>query len=172
MNKLLILVFVAGTALFAGDASLPQNADNANKGGPAVPRRDFTPAEIAAVLQSLGVSTDATTTAGTVSCDVEDSTGTITHTVKWAGYPSAPVYWMRYQPDGSITSTVFFVLKPLFAGSPVSQMVQTYLPNSAAEVLAPFAIPFWQNNLTNGNWVLVVKNNLGQSAKFFFKVTN
>ena len=181
MKKRLILVLIAGTGLFAADEQTPRTAENANRSAPGAVTRPYTTVEMIAALRSYGAivtNTEdplaVTETAPPISCDVENNSGQITHTVKRALYPpqASAVYWARYQPNGgpNNTTSVKFTIAPLFSGSPLSALVQFYVPNSTGEVLAPFDIPFWQNGLTNGSWVLVVKDNTGASCKFGFTV--
>jgi hypothetical protein len=176
MKKRLILLLIAATGLFSANAQQPRNM-NVNKGTPVGERRPLTKTEIAATLAAFGVHPGAATTVP-ISCDVEDPQGNITTTVHVAKYPptaldpAAPAYWLRYQSGLTMTKTLQFFVVPLSKGGPLTAQVQVFAPNSTADVVAPFAIPFWEGNLTNGNWALVVKNDLNQTAFFVFTVTN
>lgn len=160
-----MILFLASIPLLAGGAT---GADRANYGAPSVERRNFSEVEIQSTLKALGITPSSTSQA--VTCDVENFQGIVTKTVGVANYPLSPVYWLRYQSGSALTKQVRFVVAPLFTGSPLAAQVQVYNPNSTAEVLAPFAIPFWGNGLTAGPWVLAVQNDSGQSATFSFTV--
>ena len=161
------MIFLLATSipLLAGDSA---GTEKANQGGPPIAKRDFSEAEIESTLRALGIAPGSASNA--ISCDVEDSHGNVTNTVQAANYPLAPVYWLRYQPGTTFTKNVRFVVSPLFSGSPLASQVQVFRPHSTFEVLTPFGIPFWQNGLTSGLWVLVVQNDSGQSASFRFTV--
>ena len=167
------MIFLLATSipLLAGDSAGTEKANfslSCCQGGPPIAKRDFSEAEIESTLQALGIAPGSASNA--ISCDVEDSHGIVTNTVQAANYPLAPVYWLRYQPGTTFTKNVRFVVSPLFSGSPLASKVQVFRPHSTFEVLTPFGIPFWQNGLTSGPWVLVVQNDSGQSASFFFTV--
>jgi hypothetical protein len=157
-----IVILLAGIPLLAGDPA------RTNQGGPAVEKRNFSEAEIESTLRALGVTPGPA--ASSISCDVEDSQGNLVQSIRASNYPAGPFYWLRYQGTSSMTKQVTFVVSPLFTGSPLASQTQTFQPMSTSEVLTPFGIPLWQSGLTAGPWMLVVRNNLGQSASYRFTV--
>lgn len=165
MRRIAWMFLLAGIPLLADDVP---NANGANQGGPAIAKRNLSEAEIQSTLQALGITPGSASTG--IGCDIENLQGIVTNIVKRANYPLGPVYWLRYSPRKTMTKQVRLVVTPLFTGSPLSTQVQVYSPNSASDVLAPFAIPFWAQNLTVGPWLLVVQNDAGQTASFNFSV--
>src|ERR1700722_9176914 len=160
-----MIFLLASIPLLAGDAV---GTDNVNQGGPPIAKRNFSEAEIQSALTALGITLASPSTV--VRCDIENSQGGVTNTVTVAQFPGAPVYWLRYQPGSTFTRQVRFMVIPLFTGSPLAGQLQTFNPNSTAEVLAPFAIPFWGHGLVTGPWILVVQNDLGETVSSRFTV--
>jgi hypothetical protein len=132
-------------------------------------RHNLTAVEVESLLRSFGIQPSATPP---IHCDIEDALGNITKTVTAANYSNSPAYWIRYVPSSptQITARVRYTIVPLFTGGPLASQVQMYTPNSAGPVLAPFAIPSWGGNATNGSWVVMVQNDAGQQAQFIFTV--
>jgi hypothetical protein len=166
MRTIGMIFLLASVPLVAGDSA---GTDKANQGGPSVEKRNFSEAEIQRTLRALGVTPASASPA--IGCVVENPQGIPTTTVTVSNFGLVnPVYWLLYQPGINSTIQVRFTVTPLFTGSPLGAQVQVYNPNSTGDVSAPFAIPSWGNGLTLGPWMLVVTNDLGQSATCRFTV--
>jgi hypothetical protein len=141
-------------------------AQKINTGGPKTERRPLTDAELNTILRQYGI--DPNSEPGPVSCQIRDNTGTAVTKLTAMNVGSSG-YWLWYS-GGTVATEVVFVVLPLYSGSPMPIQAQVFLPHSDTEIVTPFGIPFWANNLTSGNWRLIVKNNLGQHAQCDFTV--
>jgi len=159
----LALILASAPLLFGGSPA------TTNTGGPPVARRNFTPAEIQSTLRSMGIFPNAKPSA--VSCYVSDSTGTTVTTISPASYPGGPFYWLHYTSGGVVSTTVAFILKPMFTGSAQSGQVQVFAPNSDTNIETPFGIPFWGGDSTSGPWMLEVESNTGEKGTCNFTVS-
>jgi hypothetical protein len=165
-SRLGLLLFAIALMLLAPSSLFAKRPTN--QGGPATERRPLTPAEIDATMRQFGV--DPSSDSGPISCRIVDNSGTVVTQVKAMNVGDAG-YWLSYLYSGEPTvAEVDFIVLPLFKGSPLPIQTQVFLPNSISSIITPFGIPYWGNNLTSGNWRLVVKNSLGQKAYCDFTV--
>jgi hypothetical protein len=157
LQRISLILSLAGSSLLFGAPPASTN----NQGGPTVPKRNFTQAEIQQTLQSLGVTP---ATSGPISCYVSDSTGAVVTTISPSSYPAGPFYWMHYASAGVSSSTVSFMVLPAFTGSAMGAIRESFAPNSTTDIETPLAIPFWGGDLTSGTWIIVVANSSNQHA--------
>jgi hypothetical protein len=104
-----------------------------------------------------------------VSCFLQDCQGNVVSRIRMS-HMGDQYCWMNYVSGGSRADTVTFVVAPAFTNAPLSRLVQQFHPRSASNIAAPLGIPHWYPGQTQGPWVLVVYNNLGDYAVEFFDV--
>ncbi len=105
-----------------------------------------------------------------VSCEIRDPNGIATTTVE-AIRPGEDAYWFVYRSGGAVAQKVTFIAVPLFQTSPLAAQVNVFRPNSATNIETPVSIPYWGGDATSGRWVLIVVNDLNESAYCLFNVT-
>jgi hypothetical protein len=106
-----------------------------------------------------------------IACEIRDPSGGTTMTVPAFEYGDQS-YFFYYISNGVESGKVVFHAIPLFSGSPMVSIDQQFVldPPSVTNILTPFGVPFWSQDLTSGDWVLIVRSDQGGAAFCFFRV--
>jgi hypothetical protein len=158
ISRLLVLVGLVGVSL--------AQSSTTNIGASGA-RRNLTEAEIRSVLSRAGV--DSVTPVG---CAVLDPNAVATTTVPAFNF-GQQAYWLKYAAHGVYATSITFIVRPLFTGSPLTGQKQNFTLSSPdnTDVSTPFGIPSWALDATAGPWLLIVQNDLGNRAACRFTVT-
>jgi len=163
--KNLVFGFLLSLALTG--VSLAQSS--ATNTGRSSPHRNLTESEIQDVLSRAGI--DSVSPAA-VGCAVLDPNAVPTTSVPAFNFGQR-AYWLKYAANGVLATSITFIVRPLFTGSPLTGQKQNFKLTSPddTDVSTPFGIPSWALDATAGPWLLVVQNDLGNRAACRFTVT-